>query len=42
MERGERQVYALISDSETHRKMACGDPKAAFQLTILDPELTVT
>ena len=38
----EAQIYALISDSETHRKMACGDPKAAFRLTILDPELTVT
>jgi alcohol dehydrogenase len=38
----EAQVYALISDSETHRKMACGDPKSAFQIAILDPELTVT
>ena len=38
----EAQIYALISDSETHRKMACGDPKAAFQVAILDPELTVT
>ncbi|HEX4998731.1 MAG TPA: iron-containing alcohol dehydrogenase [Terriglobia bacterium] len=38
----EAQSYALISDSETHRKMACGDPKAAFRLTILDPELTVS
>ena len=26
----EAQAYALISDTETHRKMACGDPKAAF------------
>src|SRR4030095_9367082 len=34
----EAQVYALISDSETHRKMACGDPKSAFQIAILDPE----
>jgi alcohol dehydrogenase len=38
----EAQVYALISDSESHRKMACGDPKSAFQIAILDPELTVT
>jgi alcohol dehydrogenase len=38
----EAQVYALISDSETHRKMACGDPKSAFQIAILDPELTVS
>ena len=27
----EAQSYALISDSETHAKMACGDPKAAFR-----------
>ena len=25
----ERQSFALISDAETHQKMACGDPKAA-------------
>jgi alcohol dehydrogenase len=36
----EAQSYALISDAETHVKMACGDPKAAFRLAILDPELT--
>jgi alcohol dehydrogenase len=38
----EAQAYALISDTETHRKMACGDPKAAFRVAILDPELTVS
>ena len=38
----EAQAYALISDPETHRKMACGDPKATFRVTILDPELTVS
>lgn len=38
----EAQSYALISDAETHLKMACGDPKAAFRVAILDPELTVT
>lgn len=38
----EAQSYALISDPETHAKMACGDPKAAFHAAILDPELTVT
>lgn len=38
----EAQAYALISDAETHRKMACGDPKASFRTTILDPELTVS
>ena len=27
----EAQSYALISDAETHVKMACGDPKAAFR-----------
>ena len=34
----EAQSYALISDSETHAKMACGDPKAAFRVAILDPD----
>lgn len=38
----EAQAYALISDPETHRKMACGDPKAAFRIALLDPELTLT
>jgi alcohol dehydrogenase len=38
----EAQSYALISDADTHAKMACGDSKAAFRLTILDPELTVS
>ena len=38
----EAQSYAIISDPATHRKMACGDPKAAFRGVILDPGLTVT
>ena len=38
----EAQSYALISDEETHVKMACGDPKAAFRIALLDPALTVT
>jgi alcohol dehydrogenase len=38
----EAQVNALISDAETHAKMACGDPKAAFKVAILDPVLTLT
>src|SRR5262249_23950994 len=38
----EAQSYALISDSSTHVKMACGDAKAAFRVAILDPELTVS
>lgn len=38
----EAQSYALIADAKTHLKMACGDRKAAFQIAILDPEVTVT
>jgi alcohol dehydrogenase len=38
----EAQQYALISDAETHVKMACGDPKARFRIAVLDPELTVS
>ncbi len=38
----ECQSYALIADAKTHIKMACGDPKAAARVAILDPELTVT
>ena len=38
----EAQSYALIVDAETHAKMACGDPKAAFRVAILDPALTVS
>jgi alcohol dehydrogenase len=38
----EAQSYAIISDAETHAKMACGDSKAAFAAAILDPALTVT
>lgn len=38
----EAQSYAVLSDAETHAKMACGAPGAAFRVAILDPELTVT
>ncbi len=38
----EAQSFALISDAETHTKMACGDPRAACRIAILDPKLTVT
>ena len=38
----ECQSFALISDDETHQKMACGDPKAAAQVALLDPLLTVS
>ena len=38
----EAQSYAVLSDAETHTKMACGAPGAAFRIALLDPELTVT
>ncbi|MEM9351627.1 MAG: iron-containing alcohol dehydrogenase [Planctomycetota bacterium] len=38
----EAQSFALISDAETHVKMACGDKRAAFSTAVLDPELTLT
>lgn len=38
----ESQSFALISHPRTHRKMACGDKKAAFRIALLDPELTLT
>ena len=38
----EAQSFAIISDAETHAKMACGDDKAAFRVVILDAELTLS
>ncbi|MEM7475360.1 MAG: iron-containing alcohol dehydrogenase [Planctomycetota bacterium] len=38
----EAQSFALISQAETHVKMACGDPRAACRVAILDPVLTLT
>jgi len=38
----EAQSYAVISDTRTHMKMACGDPSAAVKVAILDPTLTTT
>jgi alcohol dehydrogenase len=38
----EAQSFALISDAETHVKMACGDKRAACRIALLDPTLTVT
>ena len=38
----EAQAYALISQAETHVKMACGDRKAKFATVILDPSLITT
>ncbi len=38
----ECQSFALIADEQTHQKMACGDPKAAPRVAILDPALTVS
>jgi len=38
----ETQSFALISDAQTHAKMACGDTRVKFRIAILDPELTLT
>ncbi len=38
----EAQSFALISQAETHIKMACGDRKAKFSTVILDPRLPDT
>jgi len=38
----ECQSFALIADEQTHQKMACGDPKAAARIALLDPALTVS
>ncbi len=38
----ECQSFALISDDETHQKMACGDKKALPRVAILDPDLTIS
>lgn len=38
----EAQTYALISDAQTHVKLACGDPQAAFRIALLDPALTLS
>ena len=38
----ETQSFALITDDETGLKMACGDPRAAFRVAILDVNLTLT
>lgn len=38
----ECQSFALIADEETHHKMACGDPKAAPRISLLDPMLTIS
>jgi alcohol dehydrogenase len=38
----EAQTYALISDAQTHVKLACGDRQAAFRIALLDPVLTLS
>jgi alcohol dehydrogenase len=38
----ECQSFALISDEHSHQKMACGDPKAAARVALLDPLLTLS
>ena len=35
----EAQSFALISDADSGRKMACGDPQALFRRVVLDPGL---
>jgi alcohol dehydrogenase len=38
----EAQSFALITHAQTHKKMACGDRRAACRIALLDPELTIT
>jgi len=38
----ETQSFALITDADNGMKMACGDPRAAFGVAILDVTLTLT
>jgi len=38
----EAQSFAIIARESDHMKMACGDPKAACRIAILDPELTIS
>ena len=38
----ECQSAALITDEQTHQKMACLDPKAAARIAILDPVITLS
>lgn len=38
----EAQSFALIANTQTHMKMACGDKKAACRVAILDPDLTIS
>jgi alcohol dehydrogenase len=38
----ETQSFALITGDDTGMKMACGDPRAAFRVVILDVNLTLT
>jgi alcohol dehydrogenase len=38
----ECQSYAIITDEDTHHKMACGDPGALPRVAVLDPLLTTT
>lgn len=38
----ETQSFALVTDPATGMKIACGDPRAAFRIAILDVNLTLT
>jgi alcohol dehydrogenase len=36
------QSFALITDPDSHQKMACGDKKALPKIALVDPDLTLT
>lgn len=38
----EAQSYAVIADTDTGLKIACGDEQLAFEIALLDPELTLS
>jgi alcohol dehydrogenase len=38
----EAQSYAVVASAENKMKMACGDPKAAFRIALLDPTLVTS
>ncbi len=38
----EAQSFCVVTEPESRVRMACGDPKAAFRVAILDPKLTLS
>jgi alcohol dehydrogenase len=38
----EAQSYAVLTDSESGAKLACGDPQLMFRTVLLDPDLTAS